>query len=90
MDIINMLALSKEQKEECAEILTESLPQGWPDLAAAREEVAELDIPVNSLLALVEDGHVIAWGGLEPDYGGKVLELQRLRDSCQNGNLLPV
>jgi len=78
MDIINMLALSPEQKEECAQILTESLPKGWPDLASAREEVAELDIPVNSLLALVEDGHVIAWGGLEPDYGGKVLELHPL------------
>lgn len=78
MEIINMLALSQEQKKECAQILTESLPQGWADLDAAMEEVRELDIPVNSLLALVEDGHVIAWGGLMPDYGGKVLELHPL------------
>lgn len=78
MEIINMLALSAGQKRMCAQILTDALPQGWPTLERAMETVEELDIPQNSILAITEGDTVIAWGGIMPDYGGRVFELHPL------------
>ncbi len=78
MEIINMLALSDRQKQLCAQILTDALPQGWPTLEDAVKTVKELDIPHNSILAITEGDDVIAWGGIMPQYRGKVFEIHPL------------
>lgn len=78
MEIINMLALSAGQKRMCAQILTDALPQGWPTLECAMETVKTLDIPRNSILAITEGDDVIAWGGIMPDYDGRVFEIHPL------------
>ena len=78
MEIINMLALCPRQKQMCAQILTDALPQGWPTLAQAMETVKGLDIPQNSILAITEGDDVIAWGGIMPDYDGHVFEIHPL------------
>ena len=78
MEIINMLALSAGQKRMCAQILTDALPQGWPTLECAMKTVKTLDIPRNSILAITEGDDVIAWGGIMPDYDGRVFEIHPL------------
>ncbi len=79
MTIHNMTALNDGQRMQAARILTDSLPQGWPSLSDALEEIRERLIPENTLLAAVQDGEVIGWGGiLAPTYDGRVFELHPL------------
>lgn len=79
MQIINMTELNELQLEEAAVILTTSIPQGWPSMKEACEEIRERLIPENCLLAAVEDETVLGWGGiLAPMYDGRVFELHPL------------
>jgi len=80
MRIVNMTQLNKNQIRQAAQILTDSLPEGWPTLEDAIEEINELlSNPKNSLLAAVKDDMVIGLGGiLSPIYGGNVIELHPL------------
>ncbi len=74
--IMNMAALTDQQLEEGALLLTGSLPKGWPTVEEARREIAQRLIPENTLLAALENGRVIGWGGiLAPVYNGNVFEL---------------
>lgn len=79
MQIINMTRLNKEQLIQAAQILTESIPIGWPTFKDAMDEIKERLIPGNTLLAAVENNDVIGWGGiLSPVYDGNVFELHPL------------
>lgn len=79
MQIISMAQLDQEQLTQAAQILTDSIPIGWPTLKDALVEVDERVIPANIMLAAVEDDIVLGWGGiLAPIYGGNVFELHPL------------
>ena len=79
MEIVNMTTLSEAQIRQAAQILTDSLPMGWPTLQDALNEIEEILVPGNTLLAAVEDGEVLGLGGvLAPKYNGNVFELHPL------------
>lgn len=79
MQLVNMKELTEPQRQQAAIILTESLPLGWPTLQDAQDELTELLIPENTLLAALENDEVIGWGGiLAPSYDGRVFELHPL------------
>ena len=78
MEIVNMTQLNKTQIMQAAEILTDSIPIGWPTLQNALDEINELLIPENTLLAAVENDTVIGWGGILPRYNGNVFEMHPL------------
>lgn len=86
MEITNMKDLDKSQLAEAAVLLHKSLPIGWANFAEAEEEIEERLVPGNTLLAALEDGHVLGWGGiLAPTYDGLVYELHPLavRADCR-------
>ncbi|HOQ07905.1 MAG TPA: GNAT family N-acetyltransferase [Clostridiales bacterium] len=78
MEIINMEQLNSDQLVQAAQILTDSIPEGWPTLRDALDEINRLLVPENTLLAAVENEVVVGWGGILPEYGGKVFELHPL------------
>jgi aminoglycoside 6'-N-acetyltransferase I len=79
MKIQNMYELNKDQIVQAAQVLTDSLPVGWPTFDDALAEIEELlNDPQNTLLAAVEDDTVIGWGGILPQYKGNVFELHPL------------
>src|SRR5690554_697896 len=78
MEIINMTQLNKTQITQAAQILTDSIPIGWPTLQDALAEIKALLVPGNTLLAAVEDGVVLGWGGILPAYNGNVFEIHPL------------
>ena len=79
VQIVNMARLDEVQMAQAAQILTDSIPLGWPSLQDAVNEIEERLIPGNTLLAAVEDSKVLGWGGiLAPTYGGNVFELHPL------------
>ncbi|MGI6706261.1 MAG: GNAT family N-acetyltransferase [Clostridia bacterium] len=79
MKIINMTQLNKTQIIQAAQILTDSIPIGWPTLQHALDEIHELLTPENTLLAVIENDIVIGWGGLlAPVYNGNVFEIHPL------------
>ena len=57
--MINMTQVNKGQIMEAAQILTDSLPVGWPTLQDVMDEIKEGLIPDNTLLVAVENGVVI-------------------------------
>jgi aminoglycoside 6'-N-acetyltransferase I len=74
-----MTELTDAQKLQAAQILADSLPLGWATLKDAMDEINERLIPENTLLAAVEKGDVIGWGGiLAPSYNGNVFEMHPL------------
>lgn len=79
MKIINMTQVNEKQILQAAQILTDSIPIGWPTLLDAMDEIKERLIPENTLLVAVENDEVIGWGGiLAPVYNGNVFELHPL------------
>lgn len=79
MEIINMTKLNEKQIIEAAQILTDSIPKGWPTLQHALDEIKELLIPENTILVAMENDNVLGWGGiLAPIYNGNVIELHPL------------
>ena len=80
MEIVNMQTLNHTQLTQAAQILTDELPLGWATLADANAEVNERwnDEPDALFLAAVDDGDVVGWCGILPQYDGKVFELHPL------------
>lgn len=76
--IVNMTKLNRKQVVQAAQILTDSIPFGWPTLQHALNEIDKLLIPENTLLAAVEDDILVGWGGILPAYNGNVFELHPL------------
>lgn len=79
MNIINMNRLRQHQLLEAGQMLTDSLPLGWATLDDAMQEINDCLSPGNTMLAALENGQVIGWGGiLAPIYNGHVFELHPL------------
>ncbi|NLM10265.1 MAG: GNAT family N-acetyltransferase [Clostridiaceae bacterium] len=78
MEIINMAQLNETQIIQAAQILTDSIPIGWPTLQDALDEINRLLIPENTMLAAVEKDIVLGWGGILPGYNGNVFEIHPL------------
>jgi aminoglycoside 6'-N-acetyltransferase I len=82
MEILNMNTLNETQLAQAGQMLTDELPLGWPTFADAMDEVDMLlnsnDEPDALFLAAVEDGDVVGWVGILPDYHGNVFELHPL------------
>ena len=78
-----MTQLNETQIMQAAQILTDSIPIGWPTLQDALDEINELLVPENTLLAAVENGDVIGWGGILPQYNGNVFELESKKNISQ-------
>ena len=78
MHIANMNNLTSLQRRQAAQILTESLPNGWATLSEAVQEIDMLLCPGNTMLAVMEGSDVIGWGGIQPQYDGRVFELHPL------------
>jgi len=78
MEIINMDRLDNTRLIQAAQVLTDSLPEGWPTLRDAMDEIYRLLVPENTLLAAVENDAVVGLGGILPGYGGKVFEIHPL------------
>ncbi|WP_218839917.1 GNAT family N-acetyltransferase [Salinicoccus kekensis] len=74
-----MSKLDEAQLNQAAEILTNTLNIGYPTFKDAMEEIEELLVPENTLLAAVAGDEVIGWGGiLAPGYDGNVFGLHPL------------
>lgn len=83
-----MTQVNKAQLTQAAQILTDSIPIGWPTLHDAMDEIKERLIPENTLLAAIENDIVIGWGGiLAPMYNGNVFELHPLAVRSDKRNL---
>lgn len=85
MEIINMAQLCESQLYQAAKILADRLAEGWPTLEDAIAEIHARLVPENTLLAAVENGEVLGYGGiLAPSYDGNVCELHPLavREDC--------
>jgi aminoglycoside 6'-N-acetyltransferase I len=78
MHIANMNNLTSLQRRQAAQILSESLPKGWSTLSEAVQAIDELLRPGNTMLAAMEGSDVIGWGGIIPQYDGRVFELHPL------------
>lgn len=77
--IVNMNELSEAQIIQAAQLLTDSIPLGWANLAEAMEEIKNINVPENTMLVALYGEEVAGWGGiLEPQYDGKVFELHPL------------
>jgi len=78
MEILNFSALSETQRTQAAQMLADELPDGWPTLTDALEEIKEITgNPEALILAALENDAVIGWAGLLPVYG-KMFELHPL------------
>ena len=84
--IVNMTELNEKQLFEAADILHKSLKEGWPTLLEAQEEIRKRLVPENTLLAAVDSGVVLGFGGILPSYGGNMCELHPLavREDMRN------
>lgn len=78
MEIVSMACMDKKKLDEAAQILTDSLPLGWASLSEALDEIHKLISQGNTLIAAVENGEVIGWGGIISQYDGNVFELHPL------------
>jgi aminoglycoside 6'-N-acetyltransferase I len=82
MEIVNMNILGEAQLAQAAQMLTDELPLGWSTFDDAMEEVDILlndeDEPEALFFAAIEDGDVIGWCGILPEYNGRVFELHPL------------
>lgn len=86
MRIVNMLRLNQAQIVQAAQILTDSIPEGWPTL---RDSLAEIETSLASrgiLLAALEGNIVLGWGGALPSYDGNVFELHPLAVRSERRN----
>ena len=78
MEIVSFETLGGTQRTQAARMLTDELPLGWPSLADAIQEIAEIRSGGDALLlCAVENGEVLGWAGLLPAYA-RVFELHPL------------
>jgi len=79
MEIVDLATQPEAVRDQAAGLLHQRFnnPNGWPTLAAAREEVAGI-LRAGFALAVLEDATLLGWVGGLPEYGGKVWELHPL------------
>lgn len=64
--------------EQAAELLRARMPEGWPDLAAAREAVDEALDPARIARAAVDGDLLLGWGAANERYTDHVWEIHPL------------
>lgn len=64
--------------EQAAALLHARMPEGWPDLDSARDEVWDALDPARIVCALVEDGVVLGWAAANERYTDHVWEIHPL------------
>jgi len=76
MRIVDLATQPEQLREQAAVMLVDDFeePSGWPDLAAAREEVARV-VREGFARAALEAGVALGWIGGLPEYHGRVWEL---------------
>lgn len=79
MELVDLAAQQPAVRDQAAQLLHDSFnhPTGWPSLAAAREEVAQV-LRTGFARALLEEQTLLGWVGGLPEYGGRVWELHPL------------
>jgi aminoglycoside 6'-N-acetyltransferase I len=78
VQIIDITGEDKSVVRQAAELLVDLLPEGWPTIESALDEVGEAVAPDRIRRAAVEGDEVVGWvGGLER-YRGRVWELHPL------------
>ncbi len=79
MKIVDLTDQPRLLHEQAAALLTEAFdqPHGWPDLDAARAEVAHV-IAEGFARAAVDGDRLLGWIGGLPEYNGRVWELHPL------------
>jgi aminoglycoside 6'-N-acetyltransferase I len=79
MEIVDLASQPEQIREQAATLLVEHFdePSGWPSLAMAREEVAQV-IRDGFARAMLDDGILLGWIGGLPEYNGRVWELHPL------------
>ena len=89
MRIIDLAADNDSAIRQCAALLVDLLPQGWPTMDSALAEVRESLPPDRISRIAVEGDGVVGWiGGLNESYKGHAWELHPLvvrRDSHRQG-----
>ena len=80
MEMVDMKSLSAEQLRQAAQILTDELPLGWATIDEATQEINErlFGQDDNTFIAAVENGVVLGFVGILPQYDGNVFELHPL------------
>jgi len=82
MKIVPLKSLGAAQWEQAAQMLYDEMPQGWPTIDDARQELREICEKQfdgePELLAALASEEVIGWVGILPDYGGRVWEIHPL------------
>ena len=88
MRIVDLASAGETAFQQSAALLVDLLPEGWPTIGAALQEVGESLAPDRISRAAVEGDEVVGWvGGLER-YRGHVWELHPLavkRDRQRQG-----
>lgn len=76
MDLVDLATQPAEIRDQAARLLHDSFnhTNGWPTLAAASQEVAQI-VRVGFARACLEDETLLGWIGGLPEYGGRVWEL---------------
>jgi aminoglycoside 6'-N-acetyltransferase I len=81
-DFIDLFAAGPDMLEQAASILTVNFTAigipAWPDIGAARAEVAECLAESEVLLGVLDGGRLVAWGGLQQMYDDVTWELHPL------------
>ena len=80
MKIVNIKSLNETQLTQAAQMLSDELPLGWPELSDAMQDMKELlnDESGAEFVATIDDNEVIGWCGILPRYDGNVFELHPL------------
>jgi len=79
MKVMDLGAQPESAREQAARLLVEQFdgPLGWPDLAAARDEVTRV-LHEGFVRAMLDSQTLVGWVGGVPEYAGNVWELHPL------------
>ena len=78
MSLVDLSPDHPELLEQAAALLHARMPEGWPDLEAARAAVWEALDPARLARAVVRGGVVLAWAGANERYTDHVWEIHPL------------
>lgn len=78
MSLVDLSPARPDLLEQAAVLLHERMPEGWPDLAAARREVRDMLDPARLVRGYVRGARLLGWAGALEHYPNHVWELHPL------------
>lgn len=78
MPIVDLTPDRAALLEQAAELLVRRMPEGWPDMDAARREVRDMLDPARLARGYVRGGVLLGWAGALEHYPNHVWELHPL------------